>query len=316
MESQIYIPRYLSWSSVSTYSECGVKWLLSRGFKVPESTWFATLAGSAIHKITEAADRAEAAGIPPERQLNFAPDFRTAFDREIEEATAAGKVIKPSGKVLKSMSLSGGPNKKDYDWWLTYGPIFIQKWMEFKATKGWQIAIMPDGNPGIEVGFEIELAGVPVIGYIDRVYTMADGSIIVMDLKTGAVPSGSLQLLTYSAGLREAYGWEASWGMFWSPGNSSDNGQLSEPVELPAWDHERISQMYAQALTGISSGVFLPHVTPMCRGCTVREHCWAVKGESSQGIPVHFDVIERETGEVTSDRVTCNEEEDESQPGR
>lgn len=315
MEPNIYIPPHLSWSSVSTYSECGVKWLLSRGFKVPESTWYATLAGSAIHKITEDADRAEAAGIPSERQLNFAPDFKSAFDAAIKKATEAGKAIKPSGKVLKSVSVTGGPNKKDYDWWLHFGPIFVQKWMDFKASKGWRIAIMPDGSPGIEVGFEIELAGVPVVGYIDRVYTMSDGSIIVMDLKTGAVPSGSLQLVTYSAGLREAYGWEADWGVFWSPGNSADNGLLSEPIELPKWNHERITQMYAQALTGIKAGVFLPHVTNLCRGCTVRDHCWAVKGELSEEIPVHFDVIEHETGEVTSDRVTCEEEEDESQPG-
>ena len=240
MESHIYIPRYLSWSSVSTYSECGVKWLLSRGFKVPESTWFATLAGSAIHKITEDADRAEAAGIPPHRQLNFAPDFKTEFDARIAKAVEEGKEIKPSGKILKSMSITGGPNKKDYDWWLHFGPIFIQKWMDFKASKGWKIAIMPDEQLGIEVEFTVELDGIPVVGYIDRVYTMADGSLIVIDLKTGMAPTGSLQLLTYAAGLYEKFGLTAEWGMFWTPGNSSDTGLLSEPVELPKWDLNRV----------------------------------------------------------------------------
>ena len=290
-------PSRLSWSSVSTYSECGQKWLLERGFHVPSSTWFATLAGSAIHTITEARDRLELMGFTPREQIEFSPAFKAEFDREI--AASEAPEIKPSGRKLTKVGETGGPSKKDYDWWLQWGPIFLERWMNFKSDFGWEILTLPDGQPGIELKFEIELGGYPVLGFIDRAYVGPAG-ITLLDLKTGSMPSGSLQLKTYDLGLKQAYGIEADWGVFWTP-TGGDAGKLSNPADLRKWSDARMEGMYAAAMRGISAGVFQPHISSMCTGCSVRQHCWAVAGDLADELPEQPSVLNRTTGELSFD---------------
>ena len=198
------------------------------------------------------------------------------------------------------MGWSGGPNKKDREWWLHYGPIFVQRWMDWKREKGWRIATLPDGNPGIELGFEFEIDGLRVVGYIDRVFLMEDGSILVVDLKMGNTPAGSLQLATYGVGIAEQYGLDADWGAFWGPGGE-DGAKLSFPVDLSTWSHQRMTGMYRSAMRGIEAGVFLPQVSMMCKGCVVRDYCWAVAGDKAGEIPAEFEILDPSTGEVMLD---------------
>lgn len=297
--SEILTPSRLSWSSVSTYAECGQRWLLERGYKVPSSTWFATLAGSAIHEITESRDRLELLGLTPAEQAIYSPTFAEEFDKRVSEVRSTGREVKASGREGKNLTESGGPNKKDFDWWMHFGPIFVQRWMDWKAQHGWTVMTMPDGQPGIELGFDIELAGQRVVGFIDRVYQSADTGVTVFDLKTGKVPSGSLQLKTYDLGLKRGYGVEADWGMFWTPGGD-DGGKLSTATDLRAWSDERVEDMYGKAMRGIEAGIFLPQVTNMCKGCPVRDYCWAVAGVKVGELPLAPSIIRRDTGEVSS----------------
>ena len=266
---------------------------------MPRATWFATIAGSAIHEITEQWDRFELMGLSPQEQVLFSPSFAEVFTPLLDEAEAEGTEVKPSGRVTKEVTESGGPNKKDRDWWLHWGPIYLQRWMAWKAEFGWKVMTMPDGLPGIELGFDITVGGERVVGFIDRVYESDQTGITVFDLKSGAVPAGSLQLKTYDLGLKGAYGIEADWGMFWSPGGD-DKGKLSSPVDLRSWPDERVEDMYYKAMRGIEAGIFLPQVTSMCRGCTVRRYCWAVAGEKAEELPLVAEVAKRETGELAS----------------
>ena len=266
---------------------------------MPRATWFATIAGSAIHEITEQWDRFELMGLSPQEQVLFSPSFAEVFTQLLDEAEAEGTEVKPSGRVTKAITESGGPNKKDRDWWLHWGPIYLQRWMAWKAEFGWKVMTMPDGLPGIELGFDITVGGERVVGFIDRVYESDQTGITVFDLKSGAVPAGSLQLKTYDLGLKGAYGIEADWGMFWSPGGD-DKGKLSSPVDLRSWPDERVEDMYHKAMRGIEAGIFLPQVTSMCRGCTVRDYCWAVAGKKAKELPLVAEVVKRETGELAS----------------
>lgn len=295
MDNVIAMPRSLSWSAISTYAECGERWRLERGFKVPSATWFATLAGSAIHWITEQADRAEMDGIVPEHQLDGVASFEEVFDGEIADAKAAGKEIKASGRILKSIGKGGGPNKKDREWYLHYGPIWVQRWMDWKAAMGWSLALMPDGRPGIELPFDVEMGGYPVRGIIDRVYVNEGGAVTVFDLKSGEIPPGYLQLKTYGVGLEKVYGIEADFGAFWSPGKESsdglDIGGLSSIVSLHDWDSAQLEEMYAQAVRGLEAGVFLPKVSAMCVGCGVKDQCWAVRGKQRFDYPYDTQIL-------------------------
>lgn len=297
--AEVMTPSRLSWSSVSTYAECGQRWLLERGHKVPTATWFATIAGSVIHNITEERDRLQLMGFDPEEQVEFSSTFETGFVKALSEAAEEGREVKPSGRKLKEMSESGGPDKKDKNWWLHFGPIFLERWMTWKQEFGWEVLVLNDGTPCIELKFEIELGGEPIVGFIDRGYTGLAG-VTLLDLKTGTMPTGSLQLKTYDLGMKRNYGISADWGMFWTPGGGEGGGKLSQAVDLKAWSDDRVEEMYASAMRGIKAGVFLPHVTAMCRGCTVRDFCWAVAGERAEELPAIPVVIDRTSGEVST----------------
>ena len=293
-------PSRLSYSSVSTYAECGQKWLLSRGHKVPEATWFATLAGSTIHHITELRDRLELMGIPPAEQVAFTPTFEADFIPRVEEVIAEGREVRASGRVTKEIGVTGGPNKKDRDWWLHWGPIYLERWTAWKAEFGWTLLDIPDIGPAIELGFDVTLGGERVIGYIDRVYTSPTTGIGVFDLKTGAEPASKLQLATYGVGMKEQYGVDVDWGIYWRPAGGDETGGLSQAVDLHSYSREALEAMYAGARRGIEAGVFMPNVTSMCSGCTARRYCWAVAGEKSNTIPVIAEIINHATGEVAS----------------
>src|SRR5690606_23086238 len=72
------------------------------------------------------------------------------------------------------------------------------------------------GTPGVELGFDVDLDGVRVRGYIDQVLTAAsDDSVRVRDVKTGAQPGDALQLKVYAVALEDTYGVQAPTGDYW-----------------------------------------------------------------------------------------------------
>ena len=165
------------------------------------------------------------------------------------------------------------------------------------AVGRWRIATMPDGQLGIEVGFDVMVNDVRLVGYIDRVYLLPDGSVLVVDLKSGSL-SPDLQLLTYAVGLEAEYGLSADWAAFWRPLPDSEVGELTSPVDVSQRPLQRLEKMYEQASRGINAGVFLPSVSSMCTSCTMKDFCWAVNGERSSEIPSEFEIFDPATGEL------------------
>lgn len=286
MRTDVQIPSRLSYSSVSTYMDCGEKWKLERGYKLNESTWFATVAGSAIHQITEYIDLAELG-----HYGGRIPTFAEEFDRRLAEEAAKGVEVKASGKKLVNMSKSGGPNKKDYAWWLIYGPIAIENWIAWKRNTDWMLALLPDGRPGIEVSIRQPIGGGEHLGFIDRVYITPDGQIVVVDIKSGNVPKSILQLGVYRVGLEREHGLLADLGAYWMGGD----GDLAGIRDLSHLTPEWIDAQYEMAWTGIKAGIFLPNVSSMCSGCSVGSYCRANGGILSGEIPVRTKMLENKS---------------------
>ena len=293
----VHAPSRLSWSAVSSYAECGERYRLEKVYKVPKHSWFSTAAGTAIHNATEFIDRATVAGIDLEDAVDFAPSFKQLFDDALEDPNRGPELgFKASQKRgMKTITEQGGPNGKDYDWWLHWGPLYVQRYVQWRAIRGWEIAIMPDGRPGIELGFDFKIDETRVIGYIDRVmYDPETDSLVVLDIKSGKEPSGSLQLMTYAMGLQATYDLMPQYACFWLPaspsfykGEEADNtGRQSALVDVSDWSMERMERLYLNAERGIRAGIFLPQVTSMCSGCPVRDFCWAVAGKRHEEIPV------------------------------
>lgn len=284
----VTFPNHISYSALSSYSECGERYRLSRGYHKDKATWYATVAGSTIHEITERYDLARDFGINAEADE---PVFADVFLARLEREEARGVEVKASGRATKAITDSGGPNKKDRDWWLLKGPEYVARWKQWREDNpAWRLAIMPDGQPGVEVSVEAPMAGIPFKGYIDRVFLVDGFDIAVVDLKMGAAPSGKLQLGTYRVALQNQYGIDAAWGGYWMGKDGKFAGGLQH---LGQYDREYVEHQYTMARRGIEGGVFLPNVTSMCKGCPVRDYCRAVGGQLAHEVPLRDEVMIR-----------------------
>lgn len=333
------VPNRLSYSQVSKYSECGERYRLEYGRGIKGGSWYASVGGSVVHLITEIRDRnrlREAGHL--DGPLEEVPDFKSAFLAAVADEERRGVVLKPSGKVLKEgIALSGGPNKKDVEWWLHFGPIFVSAYERWRNESHWQVAFVIGADekmtPAIELEFKLKVGGEETVGYVDRIfYDMTTNTYIIADIKTGVPPASKLQLGDYRVAIMEQYGIDCPFGVYLTFGQGKpvvtekdepvldDEGnpvlfksgprkgeaktvkvktevpaevelKVSNPISLQAWSREFMEARYAMARTGIMAGVFLPHVTNMCKGCGVNRYCAAYGGDRAVLVPFQEDFI-------------------------
>ncbi len=291
----VAIPRGLSWSSVSSYAECGYRWLLDRRLASEDTQWLNTLGGSALHEVTEIEDRVRLG------EDLVVPTFEERLVKLIADSPP-GQRIRVSGNKRTKLQFTGGPNKQDLEWWLTYGPQMVEQWRRFQEESGWQIVIMPDGVPGIELEFEISISGVPVRGSIDRVMLTPEGDLVIVDIKGGRT-SAVMQLGTYALAVSEVYGLDAEWATFWQPRLEDEAHPLGKywREHMPSYSWDQLKAIYAGTMDSISRGVFLPNVGSSCSGCTLRDSCWANGGAQAATIPRKIRMVPADTpnGQLT-----------------
>jgi hypothetical protein len=244
------------------------------------------VAGSTVHKITENWDLRQL-GEEYDEKYYLPNHFADLFDVYLAEEAEKGREVKASGRKLLKISDGGGPNKKDRDWWYEYGPQYVQRYIDWRDSTGWEIAYLPDGRPGIEVPVSAPMDGEEFLGFIDRVFLVSD-VVVVVDLKTGNVPPGSLQLGTYKTALVNQYGINPEWGAYWM----GKDGDLTPLKDLSIYSDEYVQHLYAMARKGIDAAVFLPNITSMCKACPVAEYCRAVGGKKASLIPVVEDMTQ------------------------
>ncbi len=122
------------------------------------------------------------------------------------------------------MCESGGPHKKDYNWWMMYGQTFVDRWKNWRTNNPQYHTAVLDGQPGIEYPVETTLQdGTQIVGYIDRIFTDTNtGETFILDLKTGRLPADNMQLHTYRYMLNQ-HDIHVTKGMFWTPTSSRNN---------------------------------------------------------------------------------------------
>ena len=288
MSFELVIPDHLSRSQLDTYSDCGMKWLLQRGMKVPQLPAWALIGGSAVHAVTEEFDRHLLEGNMMDDGL-----IREAFALDLESRTKAEEELyqvhrsqfRASGRASKQW-----PDKETEAWWKEKGPEFVLAWKSWRRVTPWDLVEIVNPKTGeiidpIEYSFKLELAdGLQTWGAIDRLFTY-QGQLIVVDLKTGAYePKKPDQLGDYSSAIEAATGIRPAWGYFWMArsGGTTDGFNLNRPrLMLPA-----MAKTYGTAQRGIEAGIFLANVSNLCSSCPVREFCSAVDGPRSSEIEV------------------------------
>lgn len=182
----------------------------------------------------------------------------------------------------------------NFDWWSWSGPyngerdlerryeIGLEQVEKFVAWSDNQVIwIAPDGTPGIELGFNIELDGIDVRGFIDAIVEDNNGNLRVRDYKTGNTPGDDFQLGVYALAVNEVYGVGIEVGDYFMAGKQGKPAGPTGTYDLRDWTREAVSARFAEVEEGIKAGRFDPDPEPSkCRFCDVSRSCPAFTGEA------------------------------------
>lgn len=265
---------YLSYSSLTSWLECGERFYLERVANAPQSPAWWFLAGDAFHSATEEFDKEDSFDENRAEELwHLHWNDRLA---EVEDKSA----LKAGGRKSAQW-----PDKENGDYWTATGPSLARlyaKWKNDVFTEGWQWLALPDGNPAIEVPVQYDANEVLVKGYIDRVMVDPNGQVVVMDLKTGSrEPASSLQLAVYALGLERNLGVTATLGGYYM----ARKGEIPSLHSLAHYTPDMVGDWFTKAKAGIEAEIFIPKVGPLCGSCSVAPYCRAVGGNPNALAP-------------------------------
>lgn len=299
-------------------------WRLTRGLKLgTKFAWWANVGGSAVHEMTELLDRSQL----EQTEVEF-PSFESLMDKYEKEYRDQGMEIKASGYERAEMQWSGGPGKKDRDWWLIYGPKMVEAYERWLAQTGWELL-------EVEAPFDVEIDGERRVGYIDRVFITPEGMFVICDIKSGKEVVGKLQLGTYKLGYEASTGISVDYGYFIQFGCKSEkvmlpdtdengvqkvyqrNGKtykkgdpkmveatvegevyayLAGETDFGTYSDRYVEHQYKMMRRGLEEGIFIPN-TRNCGTCPVFEWCRAVDGKQSLLVPIESIVVRKSASE-------------------
>ena len=273
---------------------CGYRYFLGRVVRAWSRPAAWSPQGTAVHAAAEAWERS---------------------GRELSREATRAKFTEEYAKEINLLT-EETPN---FDLWFSSGPYFGQADTDRRHKKGLEqvdayidyytkeapeevIWITPDGEPAVELEFNIDLDGVAMRGFIDQVVQVRpplpdkprtrSGAVSkskasreewdqrlaewgdlppvlrVRDIKTGANPGDSFQLGTYAVAIELEHGAKAEFGDFWM-------GRLGRPTKAyELMDRDGIAELARKADQGIKAGVFEPNPDPdKCGRCDYRTAC-------------------------------------------
>lgn len=249
-------------SQVNQYAQCPYAYKLQRIDRVWQrpAAWLSQ--GTAVHEAAEAYERSGRTMTLEAMQ----GVFRDSYVKSISELTDES----PNFEYWSA----SGPYKGEVDVERRYGigleqcEKYIDWYAKHPEEKIW---ITPSGEVGVELGFDIDLDGVRVVGYIDAVVENKEGDLVVRDNKTGAKPGDDFQLATYAVAIAETYGVpQPTKGDYWM-------GKTGKPTlahDLSGWSKESVAAVYKEMDQAVLSGHFPPDPEPnKCRFCSVNAAC-------------------------------------------
>ena len=118
-------------------------------------------------------------------------------------------------------------------------------------------------------GFDLDMDGVLVRGFIDAVVETEDG-LVVRDLKTGNNPSDEFQLAAYAVALEQQYpGIEIAGGEYHMV---KQNRMIARDIR--DWSREEVIREFKKVEEAVEAGSFPPKPSESnCRFCSVAEAC-------------------------------------------
>jgi DNA helicase-2/ATP-dependent DNA helicase PcrA len=231
----------LSASAVDTYERCGLQFKLERDWRLSAKPAAAMLFGGAIHRVLKTYFDSVTLGRPKTED-----ELINLFRVDLAEA----RILEPCQHEL-------------------YEKQGIAQLQDFLAT----VSVATPQVLHTEQSFEIHVGQTVVAGRIDRIDQRPDGSVAVVDYKTGKArdqenADESLQLSLYAIAAREKWGYTVGALIFY---NLEENVPVlttrSEGQLLAA--RERVEA----AAQGIAAGVFKAKTGMHCNFCAFRSLC-------------------------------------------
>lgn len=264
--------RHFSVSQLKQYERCPHSYYLSRIEKVWQrpAAWLPQ--GSAVHEAGEAWEKSGRTMTLEEAQavytksydnhVNSYCDVTPNFDWWFRSGQYGGEA-----DIERRYEIGKGQVEKMLSWYEKHPEEVV-----------W---IAPDGTPGIELGFDIDLDGVLVRGFIDLVmkYDYSGDArplrtglpSIVRDNKTGNNPGDDFQLAVYAVALAEQYDIHRPLrGDYWM----GRTGKPTKPYDLTDWTREAVRDKFLELQDNVNAGKFDPDPEPSkCRFCSVSYSC-------------------------------------------
>lgn len=214
------------------------------------------------------------------------------YSQRARYADTPTEQIRGAGKPTKA-----NPRGEDELWWLENGPPMVQRWIDWRKRSDWKIWHTPDGVPGIELALEADFDGTPFKVIIDRVFITPAGTIVIVDLKSGArKPESDLQLAFCAATIQLVYGVDAHHGAYWD----ARSGELTPVANLQHLSPPLLKYWVGQFAQARDKGIFLPNISNRCKACGVRSYCAAVGGNKADKDPDFKIAYQISDGEETA----------------
>ena len=236
------LPRPLSHSSLSMYGECPLRYKLKYVDRIPEKPKHFFSFGRSMHKALEFFYGVEAPPAPPLELLlkNYEAGWESAGYRD---------------QVQESEYFQDG---KDI---LTgyYG----------RHASTFQVPLY------VEFRFDMEVDGVPVTGFVDRIDRLPDGRLSVLDYKTGKKLAGGriqsdAQLTMYQLGCETKLGTEVGRLVFYHLPSFKEHAV----DRRPQGQVDELRRRIVATAESIRAGRFEAKLSEdNCRWCDFKDHC-------------------------------------------
>jgi len=232
----------LSASAVDTYERCGLQFKLERDWRIPGKPAAAMQYGAAIHRVLKTYFDSVRLGRPKSDD-----ELIGLFQRDLADA-----------KIQESYQHE------------LYEELGIEQLREFLATAR---SIPPDQVLHTEESFEIEIGETIVGGRIDRIDRRPDGTVAIVDYKTGKardqeIADKSLQLSLYAIAAQEKWGYTVGALIF-------HNLEENVPVMTMRSESDLLAARgcVEKAAQSIAAGEFKAKPGQHCNFCAYRSLC-------------------------------------------
>lgn len=271
-------------------SDCGEKYRLTRVVGVPETPAFWNSGGRAVHAAAEHFEREQFLRITP--SIDETVDvFHNVFEDEVTQAEvdwieAQGEEVADWSPDRQVPWRAANRGKEDDAWWREHGAGMVRAFVLQSEDDQTETAPTPDGQPAVEVEFNVVIAGVPFKGFVDNVRRLpGKPGLIIRDWKTGGrTPTSTTQLGEYGVSLNLLWGepYESMRGEYYMARTARNTPRIQLDTMHP---RSTVEYSVATAWFMKNAGLLLPRPSSFCKSCAVRDFCVYQDGARASEVP-------------------------------